>query len=164
MPGSTFQAEADFAAFYERHWKYVYRLCFTYMRSAAEAEDCTEDVFVKVFTGDHTFEDGTHERRWLTVTAINHCKDKLKSWKHREVYSIDEVEEPAAEEEEDHSDVLEAVMALPAKYKDVIWLYYYEGYSTDEIALALKRPPSTIRNQMRDARKILKSALGGDGL
>lgn len=164
MSESTFPADADFEAFYERHWKYIYRLCFTYMKSAAEAEDCTEDVFVKVLTGNYAFEDETHERKWLTVTAINHCKDKLKSWKHREVSSIDEIPEIATEEPGNHSEVLEAVRSLPLKYKDVIWLYYYEGYSTDEIASVLKRPPSTIRNQMRDARKILKNMLGGDGL
>lgn len=58
-------------------------LCFTYMKNTSDAEDCTEDVFVKVFTGNFLFEDETHERKWLTVTAINHCKDKLKHWSQR---------------------------------------------------------------------------------
>lgn len=53
-------------------------------------------------------------------------------------------------------------MSLPPKLKDIIWLYYYEGYSTDEVAGMLGRPPSTVRNQMRDARNLLKSILGGD--
>lgn len=63
---------------------------------------------------------------------------------------------------EDHSDVLEAVQNLPVKYKDVIWLYYYEGYQTEEIARILGSPPSTIRNRMRDARRLLKDKLGGE--
>lgn len=75
---------------------------------------------------------------------------------------IDDEPELAAPEQEDRSDVLEAVQSLPVKYKDVIWLYYYEGYQTDEIAEILGRPPSTIRNQMRDARKLLKDKLGGE--
>lgn len=162
MSESTLRTNADFEAFYERHYKYVYRLCFTYMKSAADAEDCTEDVFVKVLTGNYAFEDETHERKWLTVTAINHCKDKLKSWKRRNVSSIDEVPEMAAEETDDLSDVRDAVMRLPVKYKDVVWLYYYEGHSTDEISSMLHRPPSTIRNQLRDARNLLKKDLGGD--
>ncbi len=152
----------DFEAFYERHWKYVYRLCFTYMRNAEEAEDCAEDVFVKVLNGEFTFEDELHERKWLTVTAINHCKDRLKSWKHKAVDYLDDVPEPAAEEPEDHSEVLEAVMKLPVKYKEIIWLYYYDGYQTDEIAKMLRSPPSTIRNRLRDARKLLKNILGGE--
>ncbi len=154
--------DAEFEAFYERHWKYVYRLCYTYMRSSAEAEDCTEDVFVKVFTGEFQFNDEIHERKWLTVTAMNLCRDRLKSWKHKAVTPLDDEPEPAAPEPEDHSDVLEAVQSLPVKYKDVIWLYYYEGYQTEEIAQILGSPPSTIRNRMRDARRLLKDKLGGE--
>lgn len=164
MPKTALRTDADFEAFYDRHWKYVYRLCFTYMKSEADAEDCTEDIFVKVLTGNFEFEDETHERKWLTVTAINLCKDKLKSYAHRNIDSLDDdmMPEIAAPEPEDNSDVLEAVMNLPPKLKDVIWLYYYEGYSTDEISEMLGRPPSTVRNQMRDARNLLKSILGGD--
>lgn len=155
-------SDAEFDAFYERHRKYVYRLCFTYVKSAADAEDCAEDVFVKVLTGEFEFNDEVHERKWLTVTAINLCKDRLKSRKRKSIVPIDDEPEIAAPEKEDRSDVLEAVLALPVKYKDVIWLYYYEGYQTDEIAEILGRPPSTIRNQMRDARKLLKDKLGGE--
>lgn len=154
--------DAEFEAFYERHWKYVYKLCFTYMKSASDAEDCAEDVFVKVLTGEITFDDEVHERKWLTVAAINLCKDRLKGWKRKAVMPIDDEPELAAPEQEDRSDVLEAVQSLPVKYKDVIWLYYYEGYQTDEIAEILGRPPSTIRNQMRNARKLLKDKLGGE--
>ncbi|HCD69778.1 MAG TPA: hypothetical protein DEQ68_04045 [Ruminococcaceae bacterium] len=154
--------DAEFEAFYERHWKYVYKLCFTYMKSASDAEDCAEDVFVKVLTGEITFDDEVHERKWLTVAAINLCKDRLKGWKRKAVMPIDDEPELAAPEQEDRGDVLEAVQSLPVKYKDVIWLYYYEGYQTDEIAEILGRPPSTIRNQMRNARKLLKDKLGGE--
>ena len=165
MAQKPLRTDADFEAFYARHWKYVCRLCFTYMKSEADAEDCTEDVFVKVLTGDFSFEDETHERKWLTVTAINLCKDRLKSCSRKNVSSIDDENFPeiAAPEKEDYSEVLEAVMNLPPKLKDVIWLYYYEGCQTDEIARILGRPPSTVRNQMRDARSLLRIRLGGDG-
>lgn len=162
MPKTAPPTDADFEAFYERHWKYVYRLCFTYMKSEADAEDCAEDVFVKVLTGGQVFEDETQERKWLTVTAANQCKDRLKSFARKNVGSIDDdmMPEIAAPEPEDNSDVLEAVLALPPKLKDVIWLYYYEGYPTEEVARLLGRPPSTVRNQMRDARNLLRSTLG----
>ena len=163
MAETALCTDAGFEAFYERHWKYVFRLCFTYMKCEADAEDCAEDVFVKVLTGNFTFQDETHERKWLTVTAINLCKDRLKSYTRKQVGSIDDDKMPeiAAVEEEDYSDVLEAVLNLPPKLKDVIWLYYYEDYSTDEIAARLGRPASTIRNQMRDARLLLKQVLEG---
>lgn len=164
MAKTVFRTDADFEAFYDRNWKYVYRLCYTYMKSAADAEDCTEDVFVKVLTGSFEFDGPEHERKWLTVTAANLCKDRLKSYSRRNVGSLDHENAPdiAAPEPEDYSDVLEAVMNLPSKLKDVIWMYYYEGRSTDEIAAILGRPPSTVRNQLRDARGALKEVLGGD--
>lgn len=65
MTEFTLHTDADFIAFYERHWKYVYRLCFTYMKNTSDAEDCTEDVFVKVFTGNFSFEDEMHEKNGL---------------------------------------------------------------------------------------------------
>lgn len=132
------------------------------MKSSAEAEDCAEDVFVKVLTEGFEFNDEVHERKWLTVATINLCKDRLKGWKRKAVMPIDDEPELAAPEKEDRSDVLEAVLGLPNKYKDVVWLYYYEGYQTDEIAEILGSPPSTIRNRMRDARKLLKDKLGGE--
>ena len=154
---------AGFEAFYEKHWKAVYRLCYTYLQNTADAEDCAEDVFVKVLTGERTFENELHERKWLTVTAANLCKDRLKSYARRHVASLDADDAPeiAAPTPEDRSDVLALVLALPPKLKDVVWLYYYEGYPTEEIARMLDRPPSTVRNQLRDAREKLKTALEG---
>lgn len=153
----------DFEPFYERHWKYVYRLCFTYMKNPEDAEDCAEDIFVKVLNGDFSFNDETHERKWLAVTAANYCKDKLKSARHTKTDYLDDVPEPAAEDTDntEKREVLATVTALPDKYKEVIWLYYYDGYRTEEIAELLHSPPSTIRNRLADARKRLKKILGG---
>ncbi len=151
----------DFEKFYEKYWKFVYRLCFTYMNNQADAEDCTEDVFVKVFRGSVGFVDETHERKWLTVTASNLCKDRLKSYSRKNISSLDDESMPeiAAPEKDDNSDVLQAVTELPVKLKEVVMLYYYEDRSTDEIADMLGRPPSTVRNQLRDARNLLKQKL-----
>lgn len=164
MTKPALRTDADFDAFYERNWKYIYRLCFTFMKCEADAEDCTEDIFVKVLTGNMFFEDQTHERKWLTIAAINLCKDRLKSYARKNVGSVDDEMMPdiAAPEQEDYSQVRDAVIALPPNHKDVIWLYYYEGYSTDEIAHMLDRPSSTIRNRLKDARKKLKKVLKGE--
>ena len=162
MTKTALRTDADFEAFYRRHWKYVYRLCYVYMKNEADAEDCCEDVFVRVLTGKFDFEDETHEKKWLTVTAANLCKDRLGSYSHRNVVNIDDDLIPATPERNNNQDVLEAVMNLPVRLKDVVLLYYYEGYSTDEIAAMLKRPSSTVRNQMKDARSLLKVILGGN--
>ena len=77
MPEIT--AENGFEEFYERNYRIVYRICFTYMKNRAEAEDCTEDVFVKVLSGDFSFHDETHEKKWLTVTAMQGQAEALVS-------------------------------------------------------------------------------------
>lgn len=161
MPENSQYAGEWFEVFYERNYKLVYRLCFTYMKNQAEAEDCTEDVFVKVLTGDFSFNDETHEKKWLTITAINLCKDRLKHWWHRQVTSIEEEPEIPVENAIPIDETLEAVRKLPVKYKDVIYLHYYMDYKTDDIAAMLKKPPSTIRNHLREARELLRRQIGG---
>ena len=104
-----------FEEFYERNYKLVYRLCFTYMKNRAEAEDCTEDVFVKVLTGNFVFNDETHEKKWLTVTSINLCKDRLKHWWKKQVTSIDEANEIPEENTAPIDETLEVVKKLPTK-------------------------------------------------
>ena len=162
MPQIT--ADNGFEEFYERNYKMVYRICFTYMKNRSEAEDCTEDVFVKVLKGNFSFNDETHEKKWLTVTAINLCKDKLKHWFRHMVSPIEDVEEPEGEQIPEPDETLELVMKLPAKYKDVIYLHYYMDFKTDEIAAMLHKPPSTVRNHLSEARAILKKQIGGTDL
>ena len=147
----------EFEIFYDKYKNYVYRICFTYMRRAADAEDCAEDVFVKVLSSNLKFNDENHEKRWLSVAAANHCKNKLKQRNRLDAYQTDISEDIPAENE--NKDTLQAVLSLPDKYKSVVWLHYYEGYKTNEIAKILKKPPSTVRNLLSDARKLLKEML-----
>ena len=153
--------QGDFEAFYLRHFRAIYRVCYAFMKNAQDAEDCTEDAFVKAMTSDVAFENERHERAWLTTTAMNICKDKRKHWWRQKVTPMEEETERAAPEPD--REVTEAVMALPVKYKEVVWLHFYEGFQTDESAQMLGRPPSTVRNQLRDARAKLKQTLGGEG-
>lgn len=152
-----------FEMFYERNYKLVYRVCYTYMQNSYEAEDITEDTFVKVLTGKFVFNDEAHEKAWLTVTAMNLCKDKLRSWWHKKTTPIEQMDEAVHSQEIEHDETLDTVMKLPTKYKDVVYLYYYMGYKTEEIAKLLHKPSSTIRNNLMDARKILKNKLGDAG-
>lgn len=112
--------QGDFEAFYLRHFKTIYRVCYAFMKNAQDAEDCTEDTFVKAMTSDVSFENERHERSWLTTTAMNICKDKLKHWWRQKVEPIDEDTEQIAVEPDEKSEVVEAVMALPVKYKEVV--------------------------------------------
>lgn len=113
---------------------------------------------MKLITKPRSFEDAEHEKAWLLTVAANHCKDVLKSSQrtHAAEMPSDVVDAHAQVET---SEVLEAVLALPEQYKDCVYLHYYEGYKTDEIAKMTDTPPSTIRNRLRDARALLRDAL-----
>ena len=148
----------DIAGIFSRHAKTVYRLSYSYLASPHDAEDATQAVFMKLVTKPRTFEDEEHEKAWLLVVTANYCKDLLKSAaRTRTAEMPPDVRDGRASAET--SDVLEAVMALPPQYKDCVYLHYYEGYKTDEIAKMTDTPPSTIRNRLRDARALLKNAL-----
>ena len=136
----------------------MYRLCYSYLGTAADTEDATQATFMKLVDKPRTFEDPEHEKAWLLACAANVCKDELKSARRKRAGDmpadvVDPKSDPGA------SDVLEAVLELPEQYKDCVYLHYYEGYKTDEIATMTSTPPSTIRNRLSEARKLLKLAL-----
>lgn len=162
MSDNPIHADREFEEFYSRNYKLVYRICYIYMKNSFEAEDCTEDTFVKVLTGDFHFQDESHEKAWLTVTAMNLCKDKLKHWWRKNTVPLEQYEELGVETSFQTDETLEVIKQLPAKYKDVIYLYYYMGYPTEQIAQLLKKPASTVRNHLRDARRMLKDILSNE--
>ena len=153
---------ANITALFNRHAQAVFRLCYSYLGSKADAEDALQAVFMKLVDQPRAFEDEGHERAWLLTCASNHCKDQLKSPKRTLRADMpEELPDKAAPSE--RSDTLEAVMALPEMYRECIYLHYYEGYKTGEIAEMLGIPPSTLRNRMSEARRLLRESLGGDG-
>ena len=146
----------------EKYGTMVYRICFLYMKNKADAEDAFQDVFLRHLEAHRLFFSEEHEKAWLCTVAFNRCKDLLRRSARGNV-SIDEVEEPAGPDNSSpRSDVLEAVLQLPAKYKDVIYLHYYEGYSSRQIARILKCTENTIYSQLSRARGLLKERLGDE--
>lgn len=159
MP-ALLRSNQEILEIYDRQVDTVYRVCFAYMKNAPEAEDMTQETFLRLISHAKPFENPRHERAWCIVTASNLCKDALKKWWRRNE-SLDDHPALAQEPEEPGSQVLEAVLALPGDYKDVVYLYYYEGYSTAEIAHHLRCPESTVRSRLSRARTKLKQTLGG---
>ena len=148
----------DITEIFHRHVRSVYRLCYSYLGNAADAEDATQTTFMKLVTQPRTFNDADHEKAWLLTCAANVCKDELKSSRRKTQgdFPADVVDSKSRVES---NDVLEAVLALPVDLKDCVYLHYYEGYKTDEIAQMTGAPPSTIRNRLSDARAKLRVAL-----
>ena len=156
----TLKATYDITGVFRRHVKSVYRLCYSYVGSAADAEDATQATFMKLVDKPRTFKDHEHEKAWLLACAANVCKDELKSARRKRAGDMPaDVVDPQSHAES--SNVLDAVLALPEQYKDCVYLHYYEGYKTDEIASMTNTPPSTIRNRLSEARKLLKASLDG---
>ena len=94
--------------------------------------------------------------------TINACKDLLKSFFRSRTTSLDEILEQAADMQEENKEVLEAVLSLPSKYRDVVYLHYYEGYTAPEIGRLLKKNVNTVYTLMTRSRHLLREKLGGD--
>ena len=108
-----------------------------------------------------SFKDEAHEKAWLIVTASNICKNNLKHWFRSKRSDYDDYLNHLRHIDSYDFEVLEEVLSLPTKYKTVIYLYYYEGYSSVEISRTLGVKESTIRSWLYRGRKLLKKSLGG---
>ena len=146
---------------FERHFSMVYRLSYSYLGSAADAEDAAQSVFMKLVRKPRAFKSQEHEKAWLIVCTSNHCKDVLKSAHRTRVYALPERDHTLFSTEDASSDTMEAVLRLPERLKDCVYLHYYEGYKTAEIGRLLDIPASTVRNRLSDARALLRKELGG---
>lgn len=141
----------------------IRRICFYHLKDGADTEDVFQNVFLKYLLYNGDFRDAEHEKAWFIRVSINACKDHLKSLFRHSAVSLEVLAEEAADMEPNHKEVLEAVLSLPAKYKDSIYLHYYEGYSAAEIASILKSRENTVYSLLSRGRSMLKETLGGDG-
>ena len=159
MAKSLLRTNNEIVEIYQRQVTTIYRVCRVYLKNTADAEDAVADTFVKMIQSSPAFENETHEKAWLIRTAINVCKDVLKHWWGRREALNDNMK---TKERTEIDETLEVVCSLHEKYKAVVLLYYYDGYTTGEIAGILHKPAATIRVLLFQARKILKAKLGGD--
>lgn len=140
----------------------ILRLSYTYLKSTDDAQDICQTVFLKLLQKPQAFSSPEHEKAWIIRTTINACKDHLKShWRKTTVpiEAAQHVPAPAAEP----GSILASVNLLPPKYRAVIYLHYYEGYTAPEIAQLLGRLPSTVNTQLRRGREQLKTLLEKEG-
>ncbi len=142
-----------------RYGAMILRLAMHRVNHLQEAEDITQEVFLKLFRqGIQTFHDEEHLKAWLIRVTINLCKDHTKSaWFSKRVHITEEI----TQKQEESYPVLEAVKSLPVKYRDVIYLHYYEGYEVKEIAELLHRKQNTVLSQLSRGRTMLKKAMIG---
>ena len=133
------------------------RMAYSYLHNMEDAEEVVQDVLIQFLKETPTFNGSVHEKAWCLRVAANLAKNRIK---YNKIRMTDELnDELITEEREDLSFVWEAVRSLPDKYREVIHLFYYEGYSTAEIAGILHRNEATVRSHLARGRAQLKSIL-----
>ena len=140
------------------HMDTVFRVALSFLKSHADADDITQTVLLKLYRYEGIFQSEAHIRNWLIRVTVNECKSALRSaWRRMEDIEnyVNSIEFPTPE----HSELFEAVMALPVKYRAAIYLYYYEGYSTKELASILSVPEATVRTRLARGREKLRILL-----
>ncbi|WP_242839486.1 RNA polymerase sigma factor [Butyrivibrio sp. NC2002] len=135
----------------------ILRVAYSYLHNMSDAEDILQETLIRVFTTKPHFLSSSHEKAWLIKVASNLSKNRISYNKLRETDELNE--ELVAGGREDLSFVWEAVKKLPEKYREVIHLYYEEGYSTKDIADILGRNESTVRSDLKRGRDSLKAVL-----
>lgn len=157
------RSEAEVTQAIERYGDTLRRLCLIHLKSYADTEDILQTVFLKYALRAAPFESPDHERAWFIHVTRNACRDLLKSFFRRRTVPLDELLQTPAPLAPQHSEVLEALLALPKKYREVIYLHDYEGYSAPEVSRLLGKNVNTVYTLLRRARAQLRDVLGGDG-
>ena len=157
-------AETDLRELMARFGTDVYRTCFVYLADAHLAEDAMQETFLKAWRARGSFRGQAGEKTWLTRIAINTCKDMRRGVWFRHVerkVSLDDLPEAQTPPLLADDTLINAVMALPGKYKSVILLTYYWGMSAKEAAKALRIAVPTVYLRLKTARQKLKAELEG---
>ena len=143
---------------FARYGDRIFAAAFSVCRNRADADDVVQDTLVRYYTHPREFDSEDHLKAWLLRVAANLSKNRLKYNALRRTDQL--AEELVSEDREDLSFVWEAVKALPLAYREVIHLFYQEGYSTGEIAGLLGQREATIRSRLARGREKLKAILG----
>lgn len=145
----------------EQYADMVRRICMIHLKNYEDAEDIFQTVFLKYVLRSEPFDSPEHEKAWIIRGTVNACRDLVKSFFRSRTVSLDQLIEKPQDMPEDHSDILEAVLELPARFRDVVYLHYYEGYSAPEIGRILKKNTNTVYTLLARARQLLKTRLEG---
>lgn len=151
-------------ALIEKYSDMVYRVAFSRTQNVSDAQDITQDVFlkyIKYIKAGNSFSDEEHCKAWLLKVAVNTGNTFVTSAWNRHRASLEEVGDVAAETKEDRGEVYEAVMAIPEKYRVVVHLFYFEELSIKEICKVLKMSETAVKSRLHRARELLKEKLKG---
>lgn len=149
----------DFEVFVTKHENRLYRTALAITGNVSDAEDVVQEAFLCAYEKAPEFESEEHEKAWLIRVTVNLCNSCLRSpWRKRTEPLLDSY--PAMDLKQ--HELLERILALPPKYRTVIHLFYYEGYSIKDISGLTGQKEATIRSHLTRARQKLKSVLKED--
>ena len=150
----------NFDSIYLEYKDYIYRTCILYLKDHHLAEDCTQDVFIKVYKKQKSYKGKSSLKTWITRICINCCRDMLRKRK-----AEDNLDESLPEDESDHTKKLivsEAIISLPLQFREVVILYYYREFTMKEIAEITPTKIPNVEYRIRRAKELLKERLGDD--
>ena len=166
VPGPETDLQVTFTQLVETYHKPLLNLCYMTLRDRTQAEDAVQETFLKAYKALGQFRGESSEKTWLFRIGMNVCRDMRRGRWFRYVdrrVTPDTLPIPAAEADEDHEELAQAIVLLPDEYKEVILLHYYQGWGIAEIAEMMELPEGTISSRLSRGRKKLESILkGGD--
>ena len=152
------RSREEVASLYRRHVAMVYQICLVLLKNVPDAEDASQNVFRKVMEYQKPFQSPDHERAWLITAARNECKNQLKHW-WRTRRADESVLNTLTWEQPEDGELWELILSLPEKYRLVLYLHYYQGYTALETARLMEANPSTVRCWLFRGREKLKKWL-----
>lgn len=157
---------SEVGSLYEKYSDMVFRTAVLYLKNQEDAYDIVHIVFEKLLRKNIRFRDEEHSKAWLLRVTGNACKDQLKSACRKKQISLEEQQEKGCdysfrdeEDKEQYEELLQAIVKIPEVYREVIYLYYFEGYNTKEIAKIVGKSASAIRSRLAKARVLLAEIL-----
>ncbi|MGO4528043.1 RNA polymerase sigma factor [Paenibacillus sp. 2TAF8] len=161
MQQTISQPSDEVTNIYDTYADTLFRIAMIHLDRREDAEEATQDTFIKFMEKAPAFNDAEHQKAWLIRVITNHCKSLLrKGWRKREV-KLETVEPIIMDNPEDQA-LIEMVLSLPVKYRSVVHLYYYEDYAVRDISKILEISESAVKMRLQRGRQLLKLELEGE--
>ena len=154
MRNSSARPADEIEAIVHRYGNVLYRLCLVMLRNESDAEDAVQETVIKYMRKAPQLSDSEHEKAWLITVATNTCRDMLRYRKRHPQTELEQIQDVPVSEQD--SGILEALMALPEKFRMVLTLYYVEEYPIIEIAKIIGRTPSAVKMRLKKGRELLE--------
>ena len=148
--------EENFEDIFNEYSDMITRICILNLRNNQDAKDCFQNVFLKLFQTDKTFENNELLKAWLIKVALNECHSYQRKFYKRTI-NIDDV---IVGQEDQTLILLPEVLKLPRKQRNILYLYYYEGYKIHELVKLLNMKENTVKSHLKRGRETLKRRIG----